>query len=52
MNASALYAKNIATLLFHLAEDKGFKWEMDEDITKGSLIVHNGVVVHPSLIKS
>jgi NAD(P) transhydrogenase subunit alpha len=51
MNASDLYAKNIATLLFHLADDKGFKWEMEEDITKGSLIVHQGSAVHPSVVK-
>lgn len=51
MNASDLYAKNIATLLFHLAEDKGFKWELEEDITKGSLIVHEGNLVHPSVAK-
>jgi H+-translocating NAD(P) transhydrogenase subunit alpha len=49
MNASDLYAKNIATLLFHLADNTGFKWELEEDVTKGSLIVHNGVAVHPSV---
>lgn len=43
MNASDLYAKNIQTLLYHLATSEGFKWEMEEEITKGSLIVHNGV---------
>lgn len=42
MNASDLYAKNIQTLLYHLVTKDGFKWEMDEEITKGSLIVHNG----------
>jgi H+-translocating NAD(P) transhydrogenase subunit alpha len=42
MNASDLYAKNIQTLLYHLATKDGFKWEMDEEITKGSLIVHKG----------
>ena len=42
MNASDLYAKNIATFLYHLADKDGFKWEMEEEITKGSLIVHNG----------
>ncbi|MCB1156542.1 MAG: Re/Si-specific NAD(P)(+) transhydrogenase subunit alpha [Leptospiraceae bacterium] len=46
VNASELYAKNISTLLLHLATKDGFKWEMDEDITKGSLIVHNGELVH------
>ena len=42
MNASDLYAKNIQTLLYHLATSEGFKWEMDEEITKGSLIVYKG----------
>ncbi|HNY54454.1 MAG: Re/Si-specific NAD(P)(+) transhydrogenase subunit alpha [Chitinophagales bacterium] len=49
MNASDLYAKNIQTLLYHLATKDGFKWEMEEEITKGSLIVHNGLKVHPSV---
>ncbi|MFN7689797.1 MAG: Re/Si-specific NAD(P)(+) transhydrogenase subunit alpha, partial [Bacteroidota bacterium] len=49
MNASDLYAKNIQTFLYHLASKDGFKWEMDEEITKGSLIVHKGQAVHPSV---
>lgn len=46
VNASQLYAVNISTLLLHLATKEGFKWEMDEDITKGSLITHGGELVH------
>ncbi len=46
INASELYAKNISTLLLHLATKDGLKWEMDEDITKGSLITHQGELVH------
>lgn len=46
VNASELYAKNISTLLLHLATKDAFKWEMDEEITKGSMITHNGEVVH------
>ena len=46
VNASELYAKNISTLLLHLATKEGFKWEMDEEITKGSLITHDGQIVH------
>lgn len=49
LNASELYAKNISALLLHLADKDGFKWEMDEEITKGSLITHKGEVVHPSV---
>lgn len=43
MNASDLYARNIATFLMHLATKDGFKWELEEEITKGSLIVHKGI---------
>ncbi len=46
LNASELYSKNISTLLLHLANKDGFKWEMDEDITKGSIITHGGELLH------
>lgn len=46
VNASELYARNISTLLIHLVNENGFKWEMEEEITKGSLITHNGELVH------
>jgi NAD(P) transhydrogenase subunit alpha len=51
LNASQLYAKNISTFLLHLADKEAFRWEMEEEITKGSLIVHQGKVVHPSLAR-
>lgn len=51
LNASDLYAKNIETLLLHLADKDKFKWELTEDVTKGSLIVHKGQAVHPSVSK-
>jgi NAD(P) transhydrogenase subunit alpha len=49
LNASELYARNIADFLRHLTTADGFKWEMEEEITKGSLIVHKGAAVHPSV---
>lgn len=52
LNASELYAKNIQAFLVHLATKDAFKWEMDEEITKGSLIVHNGQIVHPSVAQT
>ena len=52
MNASDLYAKNIQTLLLHLVDKDKFKWEMEEEITKGSLITHKGEAVHVSLKKA
>lgn len=45
LNASELYARNISVFLIHLANNVGFKWELEEEITKGSLIVHNGVAL-------
>ncbi|MEO6681324.1 MAG: Re/Si-specific NAD(P)(+) transhydrogenase subunit alpha [Ginsengibacter sp.] len=51
VNASELYGKNISTLLLHLADKEGFKWEMEEDITKGCLITHKGELVHPFTIE-
>jgi NAD(P) transhydrogenase subunit alpha len=52
LNASQLYAKNIATFLTHLATKDAFKYELEEEITKGSLIIYKGQAVHPSVTKS
>ncbi len=41
-NASELYAKNLQNLLLHLSDHQGFKWDLSEDITKGTLIIHQG----------
>ena len=46
VNASQLYAVNLSTLLLHLANNEGFKWEMEEEITKGALITHQGELIH------
>ncbi|MCE2961796.1 MAG: Re/Si-specific NAD(P)(+) transhydrogenase subunit alpha [Chitinophagales bacterium] len=51
LNASDLFAKNVLDFITHLATKDGFKWELDEEITKGSLMVHNGKVVHSSLVQ-
>ncbi|MCC6816862.1 MAG: NAD(P) transhydrogenase subunit alpha [Saprospiraceae bacterium] len=44
-NASELFAKNVYNLLIHLADKDNFKWEMEEEITKGTLIVHQGKIL-------
>jgi H+-translocating NAD(P) transhydrogenase subunit alpha len=44
-NASELYAKNIQNLLTHLATKDGFKYEMEEEITKGTFITHEGKIL-------
>jgi NAD(P) transhydrogenase subunit alpha len=44
-NASELYAKNLQNLLLHLADKSEFKWDLSEEITAGTLIVHNGKIL-------
>jgi H+-translocating NAD(P) transhydrogenase subunit alpha len=46
VNASELYARNIQTLLLHLADKDGFRWDLNEEITKGCLITKDGELVH------
>ncbi|NOR29092.1 MAG: Re/Si-specific NAD(P)(+) transhydrogenase subunit alpha [Lutibacter sp.] len=43
-NASELYAKNMYNFLLHLTEENKFKWELEEEITDGTLIVHEGKI--------
>jgi NAD(P) transhydrogenase subunit alpha len=43
-NASDLYAKNMYNFLIHLTEDNKFKWDLEEEITDGTLIVHEGKI--------
>jgi NAD(P) transhydrogenase subunit alpha len=41
-NASESYSKNIYAFLTHLATKDGLKYEMEEEITKGTLICKEG----------
>ncbi|MEZ4804159.1 MAG: Re/Si-specific NAD(P)(+) transhydrogenase subunit alpha [Bacteroidia bacterium] len=44
-NASESYSKNILAFLTHLAESDKFKWELEEEITKGTLICKEGNIL-------
>jgi len=48
-NASELYAKNIQTFLEHLSTSEGFKIDLEEEITRGSVITHEGKVMQEYL---
>jgi len=48
-NASELYAKNIQTFLEHLSDKNGFKFDFQEEITKGSVITHDGQIMQEQL---
>jgi len=43
-NASELYAKNVYNFILHLTENLNFKWDLEEEITDETLIVHNGKI--------
>ncbi|WMJ75061.1 Re/Si-specific NAD(P)(+) transhydrogenase subunit alpha [Cytophagaceae bacterium ABcell3] len=46
VNASELYARNITALLTHLSDKEGLKQDLEEEITKGCIITHNGMLMH------
>lgn len=45
-NASELFAKNISTLLIHLADKEKFYFDLEEEVTKGCLITYKGNLIH------
>ena len=46
-HASQMYAKNITTFLLHLVKDEQLQIDMDDQITRDTLISRDGRVVHP-----
>jgi NAD(P) transhydrogenase subunit alpha len=46
VDASVLYARNVATLVAHLTKKGALNLELDDEITKGTLLTHDGKVVH------
>ena len=46
-HASQMYARNITTFLLHLVEEGRMKWDLDDEITAGTLITRDGEIVHP-----
>ena len=45
-HASQMYAKNISTFLLHLVEDGQLKLDLEDEITRDTLITRNGSVVN------
>lgn len=46
-HASQMYARNIATFLLHLVKDSGLNVDLEDEITRGTLVARGGEVVHP-----
>jgi len=45
-HASQLYAKNLVTFLDHLLEEGQLKFDLEDEITSGTLVTHQGEVVN------
>jgi len=46
-HASQMYAKNVATLLEHLAPKGVISLNLTDEITRETLVTHEGAAVHP-----
>ena len=49
--ASAFYARNISALLLHFLKDGQMAYDFNDEITAGTVITHEGHVVHPATAK-
>ena len=49
VHASQLYSKNMEKLLFHMMGDGALRWDMEDEITKGCVIIRDGEVIHPKV---
>jgi NAD(P) transhydrogenase subunit alpha len=45
-HASQMFSKNVEKFLFHLCDENGFKMDMEDEITSGSLVTKDGEVIH------
>ncbi len=50
-HASQMFSKNVEKFLLHLATGDGFKMDMGDEITRGSLITRDGAVVQEMTLK-
>lgn len=49
-HASQMYSKNIITFLCHLVKDGSLQLNLEDEITKGTLVARGGQVVHPAVL--
>jgi NAD(P) transhydrogenase subunit alpha len=47
--ASAMYARNMSSLLLYLVKDGALAVDLSDDLQRGVVITHEGRVVHPAL---
>jgi NAD(P) transhydrogenase subunit alpha len=49
VHASQMYSRNIEKFLFHITDEKGFKFDLNDEITRGAIITHKGEILHPQV---
>ena len=45
-HASQMYAKNVITFLDHLIEEGELKFDLEDEITGGAMLTHEGAIVN------
>ncbi|MDP3696334.1 MAG: Re/Si-specific NAD(P)(+) transhydrogenase subunit alpha [Desulfocapsaceae bacterium] len=45
-HASQMFSRNVEKFLLHLCDEKGFRMDMNDEITRGSLVTKDGTVLH------
>ena len=45
-HASQMFSRNVEKFLLHLCDEKGFRMNMEDEITRGSLVTKDGKVLH------
>ena len=48
-HASQMYSKNVATFLLHLVKKGELTLDMEDEITKETMLIRDGQIVHPQL---
>ncbi|MFZ0887123.1 MAG: Re/Si-specific NAD(P)(+) transhydrogenase subunit alpha [Candidatus Binataceae bacterium] len=51
-HASQMYSRNITAFLLHLLKEGKLNLDMQDEITRGTLVARDGKVVHPLLIQN
>jgi len=51
-HASQMYSKNVTTFLLHLVKDGELVVDLEDEITKGTLITRDGAVVHERVLEA
>ncbi len=50
-HASQMYSHNIATFLKHLLGEDGLQYDMEDEITRETLVARGGALVHPRILE-